>query len=131
MPPVYITGRVQEPVVPPGAMEAPGTRGAGVTMPELMAKGPEEHHFATNKGKYASHLQKIVDPFGLHLDEPWNKKRVPGHSGRHTDAYHMFVHFAILQATSEATNAAEFVRLFEYYVKAVVRENPKILYKDK
>ena len=69
-------------------------RGAahGLTMPmnrTNMAR-MENHHILSNKNStYTPQFTKIVyDKYGIPLNDPANIVSLPGHKGRHTNAYH-------------------------------------------
>ena len=72
-------------------------------------------------------MQEVVDPYGLKLDEEWNKD-IMRHQGRHTNYYHDFVLERMRQAAREAgTDKARFLELYEKYVKQPTREAPEML----
>ncbi len=89
------------------------------------------HHFATNKHSfYTKQMSEIADEFGLSLDGAWNKQALP-HLGRHPNAYHNFVLNGMQNAKSRAGGSqAEFLNLFNKYVKQPVIQNPGLLRKS-
>jgi hypothetical protein len=91
----------------------------------------QDHHFATNKNKtYTPQMEDLAGRYGLDLDEIWNRELLP-HLGRHPDEYHEFVLEGMKRAAREAGNDVnKFLKLFEKYVKAPVRQNPDLLRKD-
>lgn len=86
------------------------------------------HHFATNKSsKYTEEMRALAKKYDLDLDQPWNKEPLPGHMGRHTDAYHEWVLEQMRRASREAEeDPAKFRELYERYVKDPVRSDPSI-----
>lgn len=98
---------------------------------KLAAKPLQVHHYATNKSKtYTPRLKKIADKYRLDLDKDWNKELLP-HQGRHPNLYHEFVSRAMEKASKLAgRDKKKFLKLYEKYVKKVVRENPEILTKE-
>jgi len=89
------------------------------------------HHFATNKSQtFTPRMKRIVDEYGLNLNEAWNKELMH-HIGRHPDKYHLFVLRGMKQAKKEAGNNQKvFLELFEKYVKEPVLNNPDLLNKS-
>jgi len=74
--------------------------------------------------------QKIADKYGLDLDGPWNREKLP-HLGRHPDAYHEWVFKGMERAAAEAgPSSTRFLELFERYVRVPVRNNPGMLRGD-
>jgi hypothetical protein len=75
-------------------------------------------------------MEDLAGRYGLDLDEIWNRELLP-HLGRHPDEYHEFVLEGMKRAAREAGNDVnKFLKLFEKYVKAPVRQNPDLLRKD-
>ena len=91
----------------------------------------QNHHFATNKNKaFTPRMEPIAKEFGLELNGAWNKQKMP-HLGRHPNSYHEFVLREMQNAQSGANGSqAEFIRLFELYVKEPVIQNPGLLKKS-
>jgi RHS repeat-associated protein len=89
------------------------------------------HHFATNKSKtFTPQMSQIADEFGLSLNGAWNKQALP-HLGRHPNAYHNFVLDGMQKARAGAGGSqAEFLNLFNQYVKQPVIQNPGLLRKS-
>ena len=89
------------------------------------------HHFATNKSKtFTPQMSQIADEFGLSLNGAWNKQALP-HLGRHPNAYHNFVLDGMQKARAGAGGSqAEFLNLFNQYVKKPVIQNPGLLRKS-
>jgi len=98
---------------------------------ERAAAREEIHHFATNKSKtYSKLLKKLIERYGLDLDEAWNKALLK-HSGRHCNEYHEFVLKAMQKAAQEAGgNTAKFLELFDKYVAIPVSKAPEMMYKN-
>jgi RHS repeat-associated protein len=113
--------------------------GAGSATPLLEAatKGvtsnlpTQIHHFATNKHSvFTKQMAGIADEFGLSLNGAWNKQALP-HLGRHPNAYHNFVLDGMQKARAGAGGSqAEFLNLFNQYVKQPVIQNPGLLRKS-
>lgn len=107
------------------------------TASEVMAAGrsmnlpTQIHHFATNKSKtFTPRMAEIADEFGLSLDGGWNKQALP-HLGRHPNKYHNFVLEGMRNAKAGAGGSqAEFLYLFDQYVKQPVIQNPGLLRKS-
>jgi RHS repeat-associated protein len=89
------------------------------------------HHYATNKSKvYTPRFEKIVQRYGLDLDETWNTGLLP-HIGRHPNEYHEFVLDGMQRAATEAgKDTNRFIELFEQYVIQPVKDNPELLRKS-
>lgn len=89
------------------------------------------HHFATNKHSFfTKQMAEIADEFGLNLDGAWNKQALP-HLGRHPNEYHKFVLQGMQNAQLGAKGSqAEFLNLFNQYVKQPVIQNPGLLRKS-
>lgn len=89
------------------------------------------HHFATNKSNtFTPRMVEIADEFGLSLNGAWNKHALP-HLGRHPNYYHNFVLKGMENARAGAGgNQAEFLNLFNQYVKQPVIQNPGLLRKS-
>ncbi|MBQ9874895.1 MAG: AHH domain-containing protein, partial [Thermoguttaceae bacterium] len=107
-----------------------------VAMDGVLVHNPYQiHHFATNKSKhyepiFTGIVSKYKHPNGkiLTLKDDWNKKLLP-HNGRHTNYYHEFVYACLKKADKKANgNTAEFLRLFDEYVKQPAIADPSILY---
>ena len=58
----------------------------------------EDHHIITNKHQTEPvKYKEIADQYNYSLDHPSNIVSLPGHRGRHTNAYHAFVNIAITE----------------------------------
>jgi RHS repeat-associated protein len=104
----------------------------GVNAAKTSTKLPKQiHHFATNKSKtFTPQMSQIADEFGLSLNGAWNKQALP-HLGRHPNAYHNFVIDGMQKARAGAGGSqAEFLNLFNQYVKQPVIQNPGLLRKS-
>jgi len=104
----------------------------GVNAAKTSTKLPKQiHHFATNKSKtFTPQMSQIADEFGLSLNAAWNKQALP-HLGRHPNAYHNFVLDGMQKARAGAGGSqAEFLNLFNQYVKQPVIQNPGLLRKS-
>lgn len=107
----------------------------------------EEHHIASNKSKdgpWSDMARDIIEPFGLSLDDDWNKIRIP-HRGRHVFEYHQYVigtmaYIAdqVVEETKQRRIAAEdtlkfqqerFKELFKELIADTVAESPEMLRK--
>ena len=90
----------------------------------------QKHHFVTDKHSFFSpKMSKIVDKYGLKLNESWNIEKLP-HQGRHPNKYHEFVEKGLKQADAESGGSKEkFLELFNKYVKEPIRNNPDLLRK--
>lgn len=91
----------------------------------------EVHHFATNKSKtYTPQFNAIVNPYGLNLDQDWNKKLM-AHHGRHPNEYHNYVLESMRTIDSKLTGhkKMEFIAEFNK-VKEIITKTPRMLYKD-
>lgn len=63
----------------------------GLTMPlgRINMAMTENHHILTNKNKtYTPRITEITDKYGMSLNGKENIVPLPGHKGRHTNAYH-------------------------------------------
>ena len=58
-----------------------------------MIEGGPVHHIATNKhySKWTPEFARLFKSAGLDLEATENKVRVPGHIGRHPEAYHQYI----------------------------------------
>lgn len=110
-----------------GAFEA----GGGIILKGGKVLPIQVHHFATNKSKtFTPQMEAIAKEFGLNLNGAWNKQALP-HLGRHPNDYHKFVLQGMQKAKVEARGSqAEFIRLFEEYVKQPVIKNLELLRKS-
>ena len=98
-------------------------------MPPVNQLPIQVHHSCTNKHKvFTPKLNKIVEKFGLKLNDSWNKEPMR-HIGRHPNPYHQFVYKTTKEIAAEAKTQAAFKQLFEERVKKVIRENPDLLNK--
>ena len=93
-------------------------------------KPMQEHHFITNKSqKYTPEFEKIINKYGLKLDNSWNKQLMP-HQGRHPYAYHDYMLEKLNKIDEIAQGNKEiFLDLFEE-VKTEISKNPNMLYKS-
>jgi hypothetical protein len=75
-------------------------------------------------------IHQIADEFGLSLNGAWNKQALP-HLGRHPNDYHKFILKGMRDAKAGAGGSqAEFLNLFNQYVKQPVIQNPGLLRKS-
>jgi RHS repeat-associated protein len=116
----------------PVQMALQGVKGGTQAAAKTSTKLPTQiHHFATNKNKiFTPQMSQIADEFGLGLNGAWNKQALP-HLGRHPNAYHNFVLDGMQKARAGAGGSqAEFLNLFNQYVKQPVIQNPGLLRKS-
>ena len=66
----------------------------------------QTHHIASNKGNRAREFRKLLERAGIDLGDAVNKMDLPGHSGRHTDAYHDWVQDQLEEAIGDKTGDA-------------------------
>src|SRR3712207_3079208 len=72
------------------------------------SRSVENHHIATDKNYNAGwtpELRQIFERAGMDLNDPSNLVPLPGHSGPHGDAYHMWIMIELLAATDGLTGA--------------------------
>jgi len=75
-------------------------------------------------------MAEIADEFGLSLNGAWNKQALP-HLGRHPNEYHNFVLEGMQKAKAGSGGSqAQFLNLFDQYVKQPVIQNPGLLRKS-
>ncbi|MEQ1607092.1 MAG: RHS repeat-associated core domain-containing protein [Pyrinomonadaceae bacterium] len=88
----------------------------------------QNHHFATIRNqRFTPEMAEIANDFGLSLKGSWNTQTLP-HLGRHPNAYHEFVLTGMQNARNGANGSqAEFIRLFDLYVRQPVIQNPQLL----
>ena len=103
-------------------------------MKKLRRAGPvgQMHHFATNKGRYwPGEMRKMTDRYGLDLDGDWNRGFLPGHKGRHADAYHEWVFDKLRKGADYAgDDVGAFIDYFDEAVIQEVLSNPGMIGKD-
>ncbi len=115
-----------------GGFHQPSTNGLKVGGDFAGKELPTQiHHFATNKNKvFTPQMEAIAKEFNLDLNGAWNKAAMP-HLGRHPNEYHRFVLQGMQNAKVEASGSqAEFLRLFNLYVKQPIFQNPNLLRKS-
>jgi len=71
-----------------------------------LRKASQLHHLATNKGKWGKKFAELFRRAGVNLDDAMNKMPLPGHTGRHTEAYHRFVYQRLRTAIGNRQGAA-------------------------
>jgi hypothetical protein len=75
-------------------------------------------------------MSQSADEFWLSLNGAWNKHALP-HLGKRPNAYHNFVLAGMQKARAGAGGSqAEFLNLFNQYVKQPVIQNPGLLRKS-
>jgi YD repeat-containing protein len=106
-------------------------KGSNVTKGITKELPTQIHHFATNKSKtFTPRMKEIAEEFELSLNGAWNKQALP-HLGRHPNDYHNFVLQGMQNAKAGAGGSqAEFLNLFNQYVKEPVIQNPGLLRKS-
>ena len=88
----------------------------------------ENHHIISNKNKtYTPLFEKILEPFNLDLNDPWNIIPLQDHSGRHTNAYHKYILKEIASIASNSSNTSDFLRGFQVLYNAL-ENNPRLPY---
>lgn len=77
------------------------TDGLNMAMGQRNISHTEKHHLISDKmsdkNKYKPQYQEITDRYNYALDHESNLVTLEGHRGRHTNAYHDFMIFAITE----------------------------------
>jgi hypothetical protein len=90
------------------------------------------HHFATNKGKWGEKFKHLFDKVGVSLDDVVNKMDLPGHAGRHTNAYHELVYKRLKEAVAGKSGKAARDALTRTLkrLRKELKANPRLPYTD-
>ena len=76
-------------------------------------------------------MRKMTDRYGLDLDGDWNRGFLPGHKGRHADAYHEWVFDKLRKGADYAgDDVGAFIDYFDEAVIQEVLSNPGMIGKD-
>jgi len=94
----------------------------------------ESHHILTNKHatKWTAEFDKIVKPYGLDLDQTWNKIRIPhAQTGGHPEKYHEWLLKQMQEIDQIAQgNKDKFLELFDEKIQRQVEEHPEMLFEE-
>ncbi len=67
----------------------------------------EKHHLISNKRTLSKRCMEIITDYNYSLDDSSNIVSLEGHRGRHTNAYHEFIYYAIEELNSLAKGSYE------------------------
>jgi hypothetical protein len=96
--------------------------------------GKQTHHLLTDKHgtKWTAEFKKIVEKYGLDLDDDWNKIQIPHQGeGGHAQQYHQWVYERLKYIDSVAQGDTKvFLEMFDEMIKQPVLDNPWVVRKD-